>query len=127
MPRRIQDQSIVIVEDDSYISESLKDYFSGRNHILTFTSAEEALAAKEKFGTVKVFILDYKLPGTNGIDLFKQLQASFPTAKYILITGEMSYDMAEASRNLGLDALILKPFDFAILEDNIFGLISPTA
>ena len=127
MPRRIQDQSIVIVEDDSYISESLKDYFSERNQILTFASAEDALAAKAQLEGAKVFILDYKLPGTNGIELFKQLQASFPTAKYILITGEMSYDMAEASRNLGLDALILKPFDFAILEDNIFSLISATA
>lgn len=127
VPRRIQDQSIVIVEDDPYISESLKDYFSGRNSVQTFTNAEDTLAAKAQFSEVKVFILDYKLPGTNGIELFKQLQSAYPAAKFILITGEMSYDMAEESRNLGLDALILKPFDFTILEDNISSLISTTA
>jgi AmiR/NasT family two-component response regulator len=48
----------------------------------------------------------------------------FPIAKFILITGEMSYDMVEKTRQLGLDALMLKPFDARILEDNISGLLS---
>ena len=61
------------------------------------------------------------------IELFKHLQPEFPTAKYILITGEMSYEMAESTRQLGFDALILKPFDFMILEDNISGLLSAAA
>jgi two-component system response regulator GlrR len=124
MPRRIQDQRIVIVEDDPHISQSLKDFFGDRNVVDTYGSAEEAIAAEGTFEGVRVFILDYKLPGMNGIDLFKRLQARFPAAKYILITGEMSYDMAENSRGIGLDALILKPFDFVILEDNISGLIA---
>jgi hypothetical protein len=36
----------------------------------------------------------------------------------------MNYEMAEETSKLGLDALMLKPFDFTILEDNISGLIS---
>ncbi len=39
----------------------------------------------------------------------------------------MSYDVVENTRKLGLDALILKPFDFTILEDNISSLVSPSA
>ena len=59
--------------------------------------------------------------------LFQHFRATFPKSKYILITGEMSYEMAESTRTLGLDALMLKPFDFMILEDNISGLLSAVA
>ena len=127
MPRRIKDQNLVIVEDDPFISEALETFFQDQNKIRTFGSAEDALAVKADLKDVGVFILDYKLPAMDGIELFKHLQPEFPTAKYILITGEMSYEMAESTRHLGFDALILKPFDFMILEDNISGLLSAAA
>jgi len=124
VPRRIKDQLIVIVEDDVFINEALDLYFKAENKVLAFSTAEEALAAEDQFEGVNVFIMDYKLPGKNGVELFQQLRTRFPKAKYILITGEMNYDVAENTRKLGLDALILKPFDFAILEDNISTLVS---
>lgn len=124
MPRQIKNQSIVVVEDDPYIGGALDAFLGDKNIVQTFESAEDALAATEHFRGVGVFILDYKLPGKDGIELFKELREQFPAAKYILITGEMSLDMVEKTRQLGLDALMLKPFDARILEDNISGLLS---
>ncbi len=122
MPRHLQDQSIVIVEDDLEIGQTLKDFFGDHNTVQTFPSAEDALAAESSLGSVSVFILDYRLPGKDGIELFQHFRIVFPKAKYILITGEMSFDMVESTREIGLDALILKPFDFTILEENIIEL-----
>lgn len=127
VPRRIKDQKIVIVEDEIAINESLRDYLSDQNSVQAFLSAEEALASESSFANVDVFIIDYLLPGENGVELFKHLRSKFSHAKYILITGEMNYDLAESTRKLGLDALILKPFDFMILEDNISAIISTAA
>ena len=124
MPRQIKDQSIVVIEDDPYIGGALDAFLGDKNVVQTFESAEDALAATEHFRGVHVFIIDYKLPGKDGIALFKELREQFPVAKYILITGEMSLDMVEKTRELGLDALMLKPFDARILEDNISGLLS---
>ena len=126
MPRHIKGQSLVVVEDDPYISGALDAFLGDKNEVQTFGSAEEALAATDRFGGVGVFILDYRLPGKNGIELFPELRALFPAAKYVLITGEMSLEMVEKTRQLGLDALMLKPFDARILEDNIYGLLSIT-
>ena len=125
--RRIKDQVLAIVEDNTQIKESLTDYFREQNQVLAFSSAEEALAAEAELGYVQVFIIDYKLPSMNGSELFARLRGRFPSAKYILITGEMNYDVAETNRELGWDALILKPFDFGILEDNISVLVSAAA
>jgi two-component system response regulator GlrR len=119
----IKDQSIVVVEDDPYIAGALDAFLGDKNTVQTFESAEDALAATIHFSGVGVFIIDYRLPGKDGIQLFHALRALFPTAKFILITGEMSYDMAESTRQLGLDALMLKPFDARILEDNISDLL----
>ena len=127
MPRRIKDQSIAIVEDDSAVSATLETYFSDQNKVRTFASAEEAMAAEATFNDTDVFIIDYKLPGKNGVELFQHLRSSFSQAKYILITGEMNYDLAERTRQIGFDALILKPFDVTILDDNISALITATA
>jgi DNA-binding response OmpR family regulator len=124
VPRQIKDQSIVVIEDDPYIGGALDAFLGDKNIVQTFQSAEEALAAIEHFRGVGVFIIDYKLPGKDGIELFKVLREQFPAAKFILITGEMSLDMVEKTRQLGLDALMLKPFDARILEDNISGLLS---
>jgi DNA-binding NtrC family response regulator len=125
--RRIKDQRLVIVEDDVSIKQALDDYFSGQNTVIAFTSAEEALAAEPTLGDVQVFIIDYKLPGMDGGKLFHLLRRRFPGAKFILITGEMNYEVAENNRQLGWDALILKPFDFSILEDNISVLVAAAA
>jgi DNA-binding NarL/FixJ family response regulator len=124
VPRRIKDQRLVIVEDDAFISESLKTYFSLQNEVLLFASAEEAIAAEDQFEGVNVFIMDYKLPGKDGVELFQHLRLRYSKAKYILITGEMNYDLADNTRKVGIDALILKPFDFTILEDNISSLVA---
>ncbi len=124
MPRQIKDQSIVVIEDDPYIGGALDAFLGDKNVVQTFQSAEDALASIEHFRGVGVFIIDYKLPGKDGIALFKELRELYPAAKYILITGEMSLDMVEKTREIGLDALMLKPFDARILEDNISGLLS---
>jgi two-component system response regulator RegA len=125
--RRIKDQRLVIVEDNDSIRTSLGDYFGEHNKVLAFSTAEEALAAESTFGDIHVFIIDYKLPEMNGAELFARLRGNFPQAKFILITGEMNYEVAENNRRLGWDALILKPFDFGILEDNISVLVTAAA
>jgi two-component system response regulator GlrR len=124
VPRQIQNQSIVVVEDDPYIGGALDAFLGEKNVVQTFQSAEEALESTSHFRGVGVFIIDYRLPGKDGIELFQELRVQFPVAKFILITGEMSIDMVEKTRQLGLDALMLKPFDARILEDNISGLLS---
>ena len=127
MARRLKDQHIIIVEDDPLVSDALVEYFKPQNKVEAFITAEAALEAKAGFSTVNVFIIDYHLPGMNGVDLFLLLQNDFKAARYILITGDMSYELADSTRQLGLDALILKPFDFSILEDNISTLTSAAA
>ena len=123
MLRRTKDQRIVIVEDEVLIREALVSYFQDQNDLLAFPSAEDLLAVENQLKGTTVFIIDYKLGRMDGVELFQHLRLRFSTARYILITGEMDYEVAENTRRLGLDALMLKPFDFNILENNISSLV----
>lgn len=124
MSKPLADTTIVIVEDDVLISQSLVDYFGTHNTVHTFSAAELALEALPALGKVDIFIIDYRLPGMNGIELFKQLRTVHTQSKFICISGEMSLELAQDAHQLGFDALILKPFDFTILEKNILNLIT---
>ena len=72
MARHIKDQSIVVVEDDPYISGALDAFLGEKNVVQTFKSAEDALDATDHFRGVGVFIIDYRLPGKDGIELFHE-------------------------------------------------------
>ncbi len=115
-------QNIVVVEDDELTSESLRHYFEEHNEVAVFGSAEDLLAQVDNLSAANLFIIDYRLPGMDGVELFQKLKHSYTDAKFICISGEMSMELASRINDIGFDALILKPFDFSILEKNISSL-----
>jgi DNA-binding NtrC family response regulator len=120
---RATGKKIVIVDDDAGINSALREWFKQYNQVETFLTAEQALEALTVSHSPDVMLLDYILPGMNGLELFTQLKARFPDAKFILITGYLTPEMAEQGVTEGFDALVVKPFDLAILEKNIVDLV----
>src|SRR5436305_1998131 len=119
MARELKDKIIYVVEDSIAIADMLSEWFRPQNTVLVSFSAEDALAKLEPVPPVDVFIIDYRLPQMNGVQFFETIRPSYPQAKFILISGEISLEMAASFQQIGFDALILKPFDLAILEKNI--------
>jgi len=122
MPDSLKAKRIVVVEDDGLTSQSLCDYFKDHNTVSTYPSAELLLENTASLNGIDLFIIDYRLPGIDGVELFGKLKHEFPNSKFICISGEISMDLASRINDIGFDALILKPFDFSILEQNIASL-----
>jgi CheY-like chemotaxis protein len=63
---KLRPMKIFLVDDDKWIRDSLSLFFEGEGcHLMTYETAEEALEALEE-GPV-IFIVDYKLPGMDGL------------------------------------------------------------
>ncbi|MEM1058706.1 MAG: response regulator [Verrucomicrobiota bacterium] len=122
MTEHLSAKRIVVVEDDGLTSQSLRDYFKDHNAVLTYPSAEALLERPQDLNQIDLFIIDYRLPGMDGVELFEKLKLENANARFICISGEISMDLASRINEIGFDALILKPFDFAILEQNIASL-----
>ena len=63
--------------------------------------------AKERFD---LMVLDYKMPGMSGFDVYQQAKALYPDLAVVLVTGHGSPEVVTEANRLGFDAILLKPF-----------------
>lgn len=87
--------AIVIVDDDPAVCSSLKFSFELEGfQVRTFGNAAELLRAGD-LDRPRCFIIDYKLPKTDGLELLSQLRVRKVTAPAILITTHPSRTLKE--------------------------------
>ena len=78
---------VFIVEDDNTYAEFLKKSLRRKYKIHSFSTAEDCLVALKSI-TPDVFIIDYKLPGMSGIELYEKISETMKTSfKAIMLSG----------------------------------------
>ena len=65
------------------------------------------LLRKERFD---LMVLDYKMPGMTGFDVYQQAKALHPELAVVLVTGHGSPEVVTEANRLGFDSILLKPF-----------------
>ena len=110
---------IVIVEDNVETNNLLRDWLKLRFPVTCFLDAESTLRILSPSDERMVFLIDYNMPGDNGIILKKKLVPLFPRAKYILISGLFDGKLTEAGKAAGFDALVPKPFGMPTITQKI--------
>jgi DNA-binding NtrC family response regulator len=104
---------IMVVDDDRDLCATLWDLFRERGFRVCL--AHDAHEAAERLGDTKlqVALIDMKLPGGDGSQVFRLVRAVNPEARVVLITGFRSEmdPVVEAVLLEGADAVCYKPFD----------------
>ncbi|MFH1383073.1 MAG: response regulator [Chloroflexota bacterium] len=116
---------ILIVEDETIMRESLRDWLSdGGYEVETAAEGDQALQTigEKDFGLV---ILDLRLPGKNGIEVLRQAKEKRPQLKGIIITAYPSVQTAIEAIREGAVEYLPKPFDLNALEKLIRGVLGP--
>jgi two-component system, response regulator, stage 0 sporulation protein F len=65
------------------------------------------LMRKESFD---LMVLDYKMPGMTGFEVFQQAQTLRPGMAVVLVTGHGTPEIMDEAHRMGFDAILLKPF-----------------
>ncbi|MGC8495465.1 MAG: response regulator [Syntrophobacteraceae bacterium] len=113
---------IFLVDDDERIRRSLEFYFRRKKvPFFSFASAEEALEYFRN-NRPELLLIDYRLPGLNGLELVRELNGFYPGCMKILITGYGNLDIAEEAMRLGVHDLIQKPFNTATIQSAVKAL-----
>jgi len=86
--------------------------------VLLYPSAE-ALLGCSRLPEIDCLITDIGLPGINGIELLKTLQARNPDLPAIVITARGEPALLQAATQAGARQVFLKPLDNAQLLDAI--------
>src|SRR5271170_687040 len=110
---------IVIVEDNVEANNLLRDWLKLKFPVTCFLDAESTLRILPPSDEPMVFLIDYNMPGDNGIVLKKKLNPLFPKAKYILVSGLFDEKLTEQAKAAGFDALVPKPFAMPAITEKI--------
>ncbi|MGE4490737.1 MAG: response regulator [Kiritimatiellales bacterium] len=102
--------TLLIVDDDRYLVDSLRVVFSGLYTIHTALSAEEA-AEQLNARPVDIMLLDIALPGINGLDFLRQVKHEHPGLPVVMISGTASIRPVMEALDIGAADYVRKPFD----------------
>ena len=109
---------VLLVDDEGIVRETFAEMLEEKGCEVTLaSSAEEALQKFQKHKCDLIFT-DFNMPGTNGVDLAKELKKINPNALVFVITG-WNYFNNNLETNGIIDGIIRKPFNIEKIMDEI--------
>jgi DNA-binding NtrC family response regulator len=114
---------ILIVDDDLDARTMMAKLLSGYGYeTAVAANGYEALelTQERKFG---VAIIDYRMPGMNGVELLRRMREAHPELMAIFLTGYPTIDVVYPAIEAGVLRVLSKPADFQelipLLEENL--------
>ena len=114
---------ILLVEDDTFIGESIKDYFELQGNRVDYYSSPVKALEEIYPSNYDVFLIDINMPGMNGYEFYKELKNYASDVPVIFITAYSDIDHIEEAFDIGAADYIKKPFDLKELELRIKRLV----
>ncbi len=115
----MSDISILCVDDEKVIIDSIRDYLIPDYTCLPYEDPAKALEyLRER--PVDILIADYRMPGISGLDLLKEARKAGAYETGILLTAYADKDLLKEVLNNGLvDLALEKPLDLSALKDRL--------
>jgi len=115
----MQEISVLCVDDEDYIVESIKDFISEDYKCHTCTDPFDALSYLRSNPT-EILITDYRMPGMNGLDLLQEARKQTSYSIGLLLTAFADKELLKDVFNQNLvDKAIDKPLDLPELRKTL--------
>ncbi|MGY3611022.1 MULTISPECIES: response regulator [unclassified Bradyrhizobium] len=115
MPSSPRRPLVYVVDDDTDVLGSLRFLLETDGFCVRTFRSGEALLTAMTMGGADCFVLDYKMPGMNGIDLAGLLRQRANDTPIILITGHPDASIPAKAAAAGIRHVLAKPH----VEDSV--------
>ena len=108
---------VLVVDDDLDNTANLADILSDLGYDVVTSNDPEAalrLVSEQRFD---VALLDYKMPGMNGADLYAQIKKEQPHTVAIMVTAYAGSNGVERAKDVGTWKVLRKPVEIAQLVE----------
>lgn len=119
MDRAKKNGSILVVDDEYSIRESLKMYLNSRGYDVTLCENGEDAYGKTGEASYDVIISDIRMDGMDGVSMVKKIRANSDNTPVIFITAYPTIDNVIEAVSTGVSGYIRKPFDMSELEEKV--------
>lgn len=114
---------ILLVEDDTALAEIIQGWLSREKHQCEVVNDGTDARTRVKTYDYDIIILDWELPGCNGIDILKEYRNSGGTAPILMLTGRSDITDKVTGFDTGADDYLTKPFHARELTARIAALL----
>jgi DNA-binding NtrC family response regulator len=115
--------SILVVDDDDAIRDTLYELFAGQYLCHTAETAEKALTLLRS-EIYDVVLTDISMPGLSGLELLGHVVQNYPSTPVIVISGISDQEHAQGLMKLGAFDYLLKPFRLEVVEESVSRAVS---
>ena len=113
---------VLVVDDDRDVRQMTGEMLIERGYAVGLASdGQEALAMLERDGNFDVILVDYVMPGINGVALMQTVRTLYPQVKALLMTGHAEMRAGEI---IGSESILRKPFNIATLDERLERLLA---
>ena len=121
------DATVFIVDDDEAIRDSLRWMLKSRGVASRSWESAESFLASYSEAMHGCLVLDIRMDGMSGLDLFDRLNECKCQLPVIFLTGHADVPMAVAALKKGAHDFVEKPFNDNELVDKIDGALAQAA
>ena len=113
--------NIIVADDHDLVRDTIAAYLEAGEQFKVFTanSFDGAMALMGESYGINLLILDYNMPGMNGLDGITQVKKNYPNCKVALMSGVANKDVANSAMERGADGFIPKSLPTASLVNAI--------
>jgi len=109
-------RKILIVDDDSELRAYAGHVLRGEGYAVDELEDAAGMLAHVRLHAPDVVLLDYNMPGLDGLSALRRLRARHLTTPVVMLTGHSSQTNAVQCFREGADDFIEKPFDEDFLK-----------
>jgi len=106
-------KSVLIIDDDPELCAELAECLKAEGWSPRTATDSQRGASQAATGAYRLVILDYKMPGLNGIDLLKKIKSMSPRPAVIIMSGRPFIDKLLKQEGVSdlVDGFLAKPFE----------------
>lgn len=118
--------NILIADDHDLVRDTIAAYLETVEgfKVLTAPNLDDALELMGGMDSIDLLILDYNMPGMNGLDGLEVAQKAFPASKVVIMSGVANRDVANNAMSRGANGFIPKSLTAATLVNAIKFVLS---
>lgn len=121
---------VLVVDDSTTMRSIVRKILSASRFRLDVFDAEEGIDALKQIGAGRfdLIILDYNMPGLNGLETLSEIKRQYPDVAVIMMSSKRDEELAGRARGIGAAAFLWKPFypaDIDVVLRRIYGLGTP--